>query len=57
MSPLAGCTAPPAAPTAAPTGRRPAPKEAPFTANELLKSDIDAVADLHLRESMASARR
>lgn len=56
MSPLAGCTAPPAAPTAAPTGRRPAPKEAPFTANELLKSDIDAVADLHLRESMASAR-
>jgi hypothetical protein len=43
-------------PTAAPTGRRPAPKDASFTGNELLKSDIDAVADIHLRESMASAR-
>ena len=56
MSPLSACTTPPVPPTGAPTGRRPAPKVAPFTGNELLKSDIDAVADVHLRESMASAR-
>ena len=54
---IAACaTTTSAPPTAAPTGRRPPPREAPFTGNELLKSDIDAVADVHLRESMASAR-
>ena len=56
LSPLAACTTPATPPTAATTGRRAAPGDAPFTANELLKSDIDAVADVHLRESMASAR-
>ncbi len=48
LSPLAACTTPAPPPTA--------PATAPFTANELLKSDIDAVADVHLRESMASAQ-
>jgi hypothetical protein len=56
LSPLGACTTPAPPPTAAATGRRAAPGGAAFTANELLKSDIDAVADLHLRESMASAR-
>lgn len=56
LSPLAACTTPAPPPTAPATGRRPRPGDAPFTANELLKSDIDAVADVHLRESMASAQ-
>jgi hypothetical protein len=54
---LAACTSTPSyPPTAASTGHRPPPQEASFTANELLKSDIDAVAEVHLRESIASAR-
>ena len=54
---LAACTSTPAYPPTAPsTGHRPPPREASFTGNELLKSDIDAVAEVHLRESIASAR-
>jgi hypothetical protein len=43
-------------PSAAPTGKRTPPKEAEFQASDLLKSDVDAAAELHLRESLASAR-
>ncbi len=43
-------------PTAPSTGRRPPPREAPFSVGEVLKSDIDAVAEVHLRESIASAK-
>ena len=43
-------------PTAPPTGRRPPPTEAPFKLSDLAKSDIDAVAEVHLRESIASAK-
>jgi len=43
-------------PSAAPTGKRPPPKDAEFQAADLLKSDVDAAAELHLRESLASAR-
>jgi hypothetical protein len=54
---LAACstthTYPPSAPS---TGKRPPPKEAEFKGAELLKSDVDAAAELHLRESLASAR-
>jgi hypothetical protein len=54
---LAACTATPVYPPTAPsTGRRPPPREATFSGSELLKSDIDAVAEVHLRESVASAR-
>jgi hypothetical protein len=51
------CTSAPVYPPTAPsTGRRPPPQEARFTGSELLKSDIDAVAEVHLRESIASAK-
>lgn len=54
---LAACSStvvyPPAAPS---TGRRPPPSEARFSGSDLLKSDIDSVAEVHLRESMASVR-
>jgi hypothetical protein len=54
---MAGCTSTPSYPPTAPsTGHRPPPQEAPFSAGELLKSDIDAVAEVHLRESIASAK-
>lgn len=54
---LAACTSTPDYPPTAPsTGHRPPPREAPFTTGDLLKSDIDAVAEVHLRESIASAR-
>jgi hypothetical protein len=46
-------TYPPSAPH---TGKRPAPKEAEFKGSDLLKSDVDAAAELHLRESLASTR-
>ncbi len=53
----AACASTPSYPPTAPsTGHRPPPQEAPFSAKELLKSDIDAVAEVHLRESIASAR-
>jgi hypothetical protein len=54
---LAACTSPPAyPPSAASTGRRLPPREAPFSIGDLFKSDIDAVAEVHLTESLASAR-
>jgi hypothetical protein len=43
-------------PTAPPTGRRTPPVEAPFKLADLAKSDIDAVAEVHFRESIASAK-
>lgn len=43
-------------PSAAPTGKRPPPHEAGFHPSQLLKSDNDAAAELHLQESLASAR-
>jgi hypothetical protein len=54
---LAACAPTPVYPPTGPsTGQRPPPREAPFNNSELLKSDIDAVAEVHLRESIASAR-
>lgn len=54
---LAACAAPPAYPPTAPsTGRRPPPTDAPFAFGDLFKSDVDAVAEVHLRESIASAK-
>ena len=54
---VTACASTPVYPPAAPsTGHRPPPREAPFSAGELLKSDIDAVAEVHLRESIASAK-
>ena len=54
---LAACTtAPTYPPSAAPTGKRQPPKDAEFKASDLLKSDVDAAAELHLQESLASAR-
>ena len=54
---VAACTSTPSYPPTAPsTGHRTPPREAPFSASDLLKSDIDAVAEVHLRESIASAK-
>jgi hypothetical protein len=54
---IAACGSPPAYPPTAPsTGNRPPPREASFSASDLLKSDIDNVAEVHLRESIASAK-
>jgi hypothetical protein len=43
-------------PTAPSTGRRPPPAEQQFNLADLAKSDIDAVAEVHFRESIASAK-
>jgi hypothetical protein len=54
---LAACSTPHTYPTsAAPTGKRKPPAESEFRAAELLKSDVDAAAELHLQESLASTR-
>jgi hypothetical protein len=54
---LAGCgTTPTFPPSAAPTGQRTAPPEKDFRPADLIKSDIDIAAEVHLRESLASAR-
>ena len=54
---LAACSTTPTYPTAAaPTGKRKPPAESEFRAAELLKSDVDAAAELHLQESLASTR-
>lgn len=57
-STLVGCSSPPPSypPTAPATGHRPPPQEASFRASDLLKSDIDAVTEVHLRESIATAK-
>jgi hypothetical protein len=44
---------PPSAPS---TGRRPPPAEAQFNMADLAKSDVDAIAEVHFRESIASAK-
>jgi hypothetical protein len=54
---LAACsTAHTYPPTAPSTGKRTPPKEAEFHPGQLLKSDADAAAEVHLQESLASAR-
>jgi hypothetical protein len=54
---VAACSATPTFPPAAPsTGHRPAPTEGEFRASDLAKSDVDAAAEVHLRECLASAR-
>ena len=54
---LPACTSPQSyPPTAPPTGRRPPPAEAQFNLADVAKSDIDAVAEVHFRESIASAK-
>jgi hypothetical protein len=54
---LAACSTTHTYPTsAAPTGKRKPPAESEFRAAELLKSDVDAAAELHLQESLASTR-
>ena len=54
---LSACTSPQSyPPTAPPTGRRTPPAEAQFKLADIAKSDIDAVAEVHFRESIASAK-
>jgi hypothetical protein len=54
---LAACSSTPTYPPTAPsTGHRPPPREAPFSMSDLVKSDVDSIAEVHLRESIASAR-
>ena len=54
---LAACSTTHTYPTAAvPAGKRKPPAESEFRAAELLKSDVDAAAELHLQESLASTR-
>jgi hypothetical protein len=56
-SAVVGCTTTPTFPAAAPsTGKRMPPAEAEFRAGDVAKSDIDAVAEAHARECLASAR-
>jgi hypothetical protein len=53
----AGCAGGPSLPPAAPVaGKRPPPTERGFQASDVAKSDIDIVAEVHVRESLASAR-
>jgi hypothetical protein len=54
---LTACTSTPAFPPAAPnTGKRAAPAERGFGAADIAKSDVDAIAELHVQECLASAR-
>jgi len=54
---LAACNTTHTYPAAAPsTGKRTPPQETEFRASQLLKSDTDAAAEVHLQESLASAR-
>jgi hypothetical protein len=54
---LAACAAPPTFPPAAPsTGKRAPPGESDFRLADLAKADVDAVAELHSRECLASVR-
>jgi hypothetical protein len=54
---LVACSAAPTFPPAAPsTGKRAPPAEREFRASDLAKADIDAVAEAHSRECLASAR-
>jgi hypothetical protein len=52
-----GCATTPTFPPAAPsTGKRAPPVEREFRASDLAKSDIDSVAETHVRECLASVR-
>jgi hypothetical protein len=52
-----GCSATPSFPPSAPsTGKRARPTERDFGTADLIKSDIDIIAEVHLRESLASTR-
>ena len=54
---LVACSTNPTLPPAAPsTGKRQPPVERDFRASDLAKSDIDAVAEVNVRETLASAR-
>ena len=54
---LLACSENPTFPAAAPsTGKRAPPGDAPFRASDLARSDIDLVAETHVRECLASAR-
>ncbi len=54
---LSACSSTPTFPPAAPnTGKRPPPAEREFRPSDFAKSDIDAVAETHSQESLASAR-
>ena len=54
---LVACSATPSFPPAAPsTGKRTPPPEREFRASDLVKADVDVVAEVHSRESLASAR-
>jgi len=54
---VAACTSAASFPPAAPnTGQRHSPSEQSFEPADLMKSDIDVAAEVHLRESLASAR-
>jgi len=54
---LIACTANPTFPPAAPTtGKRALPPERSFPAFDIAKADIDIVAEVHSKESLASAR-
>jgi len=54
---LAGCTRGVRIPSSAPgTGRRPSPQSRAFQASDLVKTDVDSIAEIHLQESLASAR-
>jgi len=57
LSLLVACSAAPTFPAAAPsTGQRHAPIERDFRPADIVKSDIDVAAEVHLRESLASSR-
>jgi hypothetical protein len=54
---LYGCSSTPSFPPSAPgTGKRARPTEREFGSADLIKSDIDIIAEVHLRESLASTR-
>ena len=54
---LCACTSPPSFPPSAPsTGKRPVPAERDFRAADVAKSDVDIVAEAHIRECLASTR-
>jgi hypothetical protein len=54
---VCACASAPSLPPAAPvTGHRTPPAERDFRSSDLLKSDIDIAAEVHLRESLASSR-
>ena len=54
---VVACTANPTFPPAAPnTGKRQPPAERDFRLSDIAKSDVDIVAEVNAKESLASAR-